>query len=595
MRPSAPSRRNLCVDPVVESASTPLLAKTVRRMAQSYELRGALDFLDGLANEAGGVLDLVSPSPYLSMAIYLIRSHMDGRLVTPTSLIAASGVPYATAARKMNDMRNAGLIEHRKRSRSGSSFSVHPSKSLIASVDALAARIHALANHHLSNPDGSSPLDVYFSGSYRYGAPIQPPKAIEKPITVPGGIRILVHGDPTFMVMEQLKRQFEQIIGTKVNQRAFPIDRLREEALRNAERKVSSYDIIAIDLPWVGEFVDKNVLLPLDSVMDVDRLRPEDFHPAGWKASHWGGRPYGVPSQTTPELLFYRKDLFADAGLNPPRTISEILHAASVLHRPSQGRYGIAWNAARGTALGHTFMMACADFGKPIVDLKPIPGGYDADCDPDTIRPTIDTQQGMAALEFLRELMAFSPPNILSMSWYERVRPYAAGTVAMAYGYTSLAPYFELDPASPAYGQTGYLPHPSGCGAPPMAVVGGYILGIPANLPAERRAEAVEALVAFTTAEAQKLYVLHGSRTSPRYSVGADSQVRQLSTVFETVDSLSWRGALQYWPRPPIPQISHLIQICGEEFHDMLRGIVSPQAALQRAQARADSLFSTKA
>ena len=51
-----------------------------------------------------------------------------------------------------------------------------------------------------------------------------------------GGLRILVHGDPTFMVMEGLKRQFEQIVGTTIHQRAFSIDRLREEALRNAER-----------------------------------------------------------------------------------------------------------------------------------------------------------------------------------------------------------------------------------------------------------------------------------------------------------------------------------------------------------------------
>jgi multiple sugar transport system substrate-binding protein len=51
---------------------------------------------------------------------------------------------------------------------------------------------------------------------------------------VPGGLRVLVHGDPTFMVMDSLKRQFEQVIGTEISQRAFSIDRLREEALRNA-------------------------------------------------------------------------------------------------------------------------------------------------------------------------------------------------------------------------------------------------------------------------------------------------------------------------------------------------------------------------
>ena len=87
------------------------------------------------------------------------------------------------------------------------------------------------------------------------------------------------------MVMENLKRQFEQTIGTQIQQRAFSIDRLREEAIRNAERKVSRYDIIAVDLPWIGEFAEKGVLMPLDEAMDVERLDPADFHTAGWQAA----------------------------------------------------------------------------------------------------------------------------------------------------------------------------------------------------------------------------------------------------------------------------------------------------------------------
>ena len=173
------------------------------------------------------------------------------------------------------------------------------------------------------------------------------------------------------------------------------------------------------------------------------------------------------------------------------------------------------------------------------------------------------------------------------MSWYERVRPYASGRVAMAYGYTLLAPYFEQDPSSPACGQTGYLPHPPGPKGSPVAPVGGYVLAVPANLPEERRAAAGEALIAFTSPEAQKLYVVNGSRTAPRYSVGADPEVRRLSTIFEAVDAMSWRDELQFWPRPPIPEISKIISICGQEMHDMLRGVIPPRDALERAQARA--------
>jgi multiple sugar transport system substrate-binding protein len=35
-----------------------------------------------------------------------------------------------------------------------------------------------------------------------------------------------------------------------------------------------------------------------------------------------------VPCQTTPELLFYRKDIFAEAGMEPPATTADVIKAA---------------------------------------------------------------------------------------------------------------------------------------------------------------------------------------------------------------------------------------------------------------------------
>ena len=550
-----------------------------------------LDFMQAFNNELESALSISTTNPFMNMSIFLVRSHTEGRIVTASTLISASGVPYATGRRKLEEMVAADLIEQRPRTKSGKSFSLSPSRVLLDAWGQFSGRVIRLAGQHLGTVSG---VDYYFGGSYLSANPIKPPQVLAEPLALAGGLRILVHGDPTFMVMENLKRQFEQVVGVKIHQRAFSIDRLHEEVLRNSDLKTSRYDIVAIDLPWIGEFAEKNILLPLDDVLDTDRLDPSDFHTAGWQAAHWGGRPYGVPSQTTPEVLFYRKDWFAEAGIEPPCTTDEVLFAAEKLHDPRRGRYGVAWNAARGTALGHEFMMACAACGQPILNLKEIAGGFDADvANRDDLVPTINTFAALEAAEYLKALLAFSPPDILSMSWYERVRPYAAGKVAMAYGYTLLAPYFELDTSSPAHGQTGYLPHPAGHSGAQIAPVGGYVLGIPANLPIDRRTAAAEALIAFTSPEAQKLYVQSGSRTSPRYSVGADPEVRRLSTIFEAVDGMSWRDELQFWPRPPIPQISDIITICGQEMHDMLRGITSPREALQKAQDRADTIFKT--
>jgi len=600
MRDSTPSRKtspdpkplNKTAGDIIQNGHIGAAAvRPVSSPQGEAELHAVVQFMQELCSEVETAFDPTAPNPYLNMSLHLIQSHLEGRVVTASSMIAASSVPYATASRKLAEMQKAGLIRQRPRSKTGKSFSLHPTQALLADWSQFADRIRRTAAARLgdlSRQDRSA--DYYFGGSYMPGqAQIQPPRALPSPLKLSGGLRILVHGDPTFMVMDNLKRQFEQIVGTKISQRAFSIDRLHEEALRNAERATSRYDLIAIDLPWVGEFVRKGALLPLDSVMDVDRLDPGDFHTAGWQAAHWNGRPYGVPSQTTPELLFYRRDMFAEAGIEPPKTCDAVLEAARHFHDPRKGRYGIAWNAARGTALGHTFMMTCADFGQPIFNLPRIAGGFDADhLERDDLVPTIDTPLGREAAEFLMDLLQFSPPDILSMSWYERVRPYAAGKVAMAYGYTLLAPYFELDASSPAHGTTGYMPHPHGPSGVPVAPVGGYVLGIPANLPEDRIDDAVEALIAFTSPEAQKLYVQNGSRTAPRYSVGADPEVRRLSPIFETVDQMSWRDELQFWPRPPAPQICQIIAICGEEFHDMLRGVTTPPEALARAQARSE-------
>jgi multiple sugar transport system substrate-binding protein len=549
-----------------------------------------LSFMEDLGHEFGNASDLFAFTPNLRISMHLIRGHLEGRLTTMTSLIGASLAPYATANRRIKDMLEAGLIDQRPRTATGKSFSLHPSVSLVEQWTQLTSRVHRIAVTQFGGTASADASDYYFGGSYLTAKSIPPMEVLPEPLKLAGGLRVLVHGDPTFMVMDNLKRQFEQTIGTQIHQRAFSIDRLREETMRNASRNASNYDIIAVDLPWVGGFAENNVLMPLDKVMDIARVDPSDFHTAGWEAAHWNGRAYGIPAQTTPELLFYRKDFFAQAGLEPPTTTMSLLKAAKALHDPQRGRHGIAWNAARGTALGHTVLMTLADFGQPILNLKPNAGGFDTQHLADRhYRFTIDTPAGLHAAKFLMELLKYSPPDILSMSWYERIRPYAAGKIAMAYGYTLLAPYFELDDASPAKEQTGYLPHPAGPNGVPIAPVGGYVMGIPANLSPERVAAAVEALLVFTSPSAQKLYVQNGSRTNPRYSVGSDPDVQRLSPIFQAVDAMSWRDELQFWPRPPIPEINEVIQICGEEFHDMLRGIISPQEALRRAQERADA------
>ena len=560
------------------------------------EMLRFLSFVDQIDMEIDVGLKLPNTNACYRMSIFLLRQHLEAKLVTVTALTAASGVPYATAMRRVDEMLARGLAIRRPKGKNRKTFSYHPSPKLIDAWYDHARRVKRIIGRTFGFAYDSDHYDYYFGGSYLSARIVAPPSVAGSKLSISGPLRLLVHADPTFMAMESLKRQFEQYFGVDLRVRAVSIDRLRAECLENARLSKSRYDIVACDLPWIGEFAVKDVMRPLDGLIAARDINIADFHPAGWKASCYRGRPYGFPIHTTPELLFYRKDLFAEHGIAPPETTDELLAAAKLLHRPHRtGIRGIAWNAARGTPMGHTFIMILAAFGRAILNLRRVGRDFDAEViEGEEFRPMIDSIEARRTAEYLRELLEFSPLNILSMAWYERIAAYSRGEVAMAYGYNILASYFELDDSSPARDNTGLLPHPAGRNGRNIAPIGGYVLGIPANLAEERVDAAWQAVQFLTSAEAIKLYVLNGSRTSPRFSVSADPEVRALSKSIAVVDDLERHGLVQFWPRPPAPEIAEIITICGEEMHDMARGLKSVKVALTDAQNRADALMRSK-
>lgn len=556
------------------------------------QLAAFIEYADEFLSLMETTHPLYVPSPHVRMSIELLRRHFQAKRTQPSLLIEISGVPYATATRRLNELIDAGLIDKRERTRSGRSFSLHPSDRLIDTWVQLMKGSASLITEVFDQDGAEATNDRFFGSSYNKSRSAPPMSVLGQPLKLSGGLKTLIHSDPSFMVLNNLRKHFEVVLGCPVHNRNHSLDTLHEEVTKNAKRERSAYDIVAVNLPWVGELAERGQLLALDELIDIQGLNTQDFHPASWEASHWNGRCYGIPIETTCEVLMYRTDLLQDAGLLAPTTTRELLLAARALHDPRAQRYGIAWNAARGTPLGHTFIMAMADFGQPVVNLKATANGYSvAEIPQRDYQPMINTNAGLQAAKFLQELVKYSPPGILNMSWFERIKAYSEGRCAMTYSYTQMTPYFEDDKGSPARFNTGYVPHPSGGIARPVSPVGGFILSIPANLSPKRVQDVVAALETMTSARAQRLYVQNGSRGCSRYSANEDPEVREASSVIEAIDEMSRRGALQAWPRPPIPEISEITEVCGNVMHEMLRGLITPEVALERAQKEAEAII----
>ncbi len=555
------------------------------------ELLRILSFAEATREIAEKRAPLAAVDPRWNIITYVVRRHLEGRLVTATSAAMASEVPYGTALRRIGELIDEGLIHKRPRSRSGKTFSLHPTRRMIEEFESYAIQLKALVGGTFGFNTGDGELgEFYFGGSYMASRILAYPTPMRRGIGYGRPFRILGSIDPTFRTLKSKASSLEELCGCAVEVETLPIDSLLAEILRNAKRPRSAYDLVAVDLPWMGQLAEAGVIEPLDDTMASQRYSTADFHAAALRGCAWAGNTYGLPIQPTVELLFCRADLLSEAGLEIPRTTEDLLRAARVLDRASLNTSGIVMNYGRGTPVAHTFLQTLADFGQPIIDLTRVGEDFDVTrIEGPQFRPQLQTEAARHAADFLLELLQFAHPESLSCDWDRRIALFSGGHAAMTYGWSIRAAAFELNPNAAAHGAVHFLPHPPAPGARPVSPIGGFALSIPTRLDDGRRQASWKMLEYLTRPELMKWYVQNGNLTSPRFSTSADPEVRAQSGLIATVDGMERRGEVQIWPRPPVPEFSDILRILGEEIHTMLRREIEPGRALAAAQNRIDA------
>ncbi len=400
-------------------------------------------------------------------------------------------------------------------------------------------------------------------------------------------IKILAPVDPTFQTLKKMSPQLAELCGNRFDFTTMPLDLLHDEICADRSRKRSKYDIMAVDMPWIGELADNRAIQPLDRYIDDHKYRSADFHSTIWQAAQFKSAQYGIPIQPTVELLFCRKDLLDEVGLPVPETTDEVLEAVKALHGARRGQSGIVMNFGRGTPVAHTFMHTMAHFGSPFIDLPATEFGFDTDGIGIAVyRATISSDAGYQAAEYLMKILEFSHPESLKCDWDRRIEIFSRGEAAITYGWSIRASRFELDASSAAHGNVVFAPHPARSGLRRVSPVGGFALTLPTSLTEERAQAAWKAMEYLTRPEMMKLYVQNGNLTSPRFSTSADPEVQAISNMIRDIDQLEQNGTLQVWPRAAIPEFSEIVSILGEEIHAMLQGQSTVKQALEAAQTQ---------
>ena len=106
------------------------------------------------------------PDATWNIVTHLIESEIAGTPVTLSTLVSVSEVPYATGLRRIHRMIDEGVILKRSRSKTGKSFTLHPSPALTAQFEDYARQMKSLLAETFGRVAASEDEnDYYFGGS----------------------------------------------------------------------------------------------------------------------------------------------------------------------------------------------------------------------------------------------------------------------------------------------------------------------------------------------------------------------------------------------------------------------------------------------
>ncbi|MBI2995372.1 MAG: ABC transporter substrate-binding protein [Candidatus Melainabacteria bacterium] len=93
-------------------------------------------------------------------------------------------------------------------------------------------------------------------------------------------------------------------------------------------------DVISSIAAWIPELASRNALIPLDDFCKENRINEKIFISAYWKMLNLYGHTWALPTTPTATALYWNKNLFKKAGLNPempPKTLKELEEYSSKL------------------------------------------------------------------------------------------------------------------------------------------------------------------------------------------------------------------------------------------------------------------------
>jgi len=190
-----------------------------------------------------------------------------------------------------------------------------------------------------------------------------------------------------------LLKEYEKKTGVKIEEFQFQTGDYVPKYAMAFEAKRPRFDVVMLWDLFLPQMVAGNYMLPLDgSANPMIRMADEDradFFPQSLRGVTIDGHLYAVPESLDTGMFYYRKDLYAQAGLTrPPRTWDELVQYSQKLTKGNQWGYSFIGQPSYIGAV--TFFELLNQAGGTFLDDKGL--------------PAFNSSAGVKALQFMADL-----------------------------------------------------------------------------------------------------------------------------------------------------------------------------------------------
>ena len=345
-------------------------------------------------------------------------------------------------------------------------------------------------------------------------------------------------------------------------------DRVHDKLVTMLAARDSSVDMFLTDVIWPPEMAAAGFLQPLDEWFTPAMQR--DYVPAMLDAQTIGGNIYGVPTLNDVGHLYYRKDLLADVGREPPTYWPELVETSLAVMDANPGLIGFV----------NTYF---ADQQLMCNYLEYLWGKGGRFLDESGTRIMFTEPESIAAIQFMKDMKddwQILQPGVVTMGLDDGRQIFTEGQAAFHRNWNYAWAMSETHAESKISGKVGVTVLPTFEGEDHYTTLGGWSYSV--NPYARNVDEAAKLAVWMGSPEIQKYRAIHSDRTPTYMPLLSDPEVQAVKPVYA-----EWQAyADTARSRPKTPYYTQLSDIFQRELQAALIGSKSIEAAMADAASQ---------